>query len=45
MMSDQTCLKDAREAAGIRQEDAAKAIGVSRPTLVSIEQGVLTHPS
>lgn len=33
-------LRLAREAAGIRQEEAAQIIGMSRPTLVSIEQGV-----
>ena len=32
-------LRLARENAGIRQEEAAPVIGVSRPTLVSIEQG------
>ena len=32
-------LRLARERAKIRQEDAAKAIGISRPTLVNIEQG------
>ncbi|SMF34055.1 transcriptional regulator, XRE family [Azospirillum oryzae] len=33
-------LKLARENAGIRQEDAAQIIGMSRPTLVSIEKGM-----
>ena len=33
-------LRIARENAGIRQDDAAAAIDTSRPTLVSIEQGV-----
>src|SRR3546814_19541484 len=33
-------LRLAREAAGIRQEEAAQIIGMSRPKLVSIEQGV-----
>lgn len=33
-------LKLAREAAGIRQDDAAQVIGTSRPTLVSIEKGI-----
>lgn len=33
-------LRIARENADIRQEDAAQFIGVSRPTLVSIEKGV-----
>lgn len=33
-------LRLAREAAGVKQDDAAQAIEVSRPTLVSIEQGV-----
>lgn len=33
-------LRIARETAGIRQEDAAHFIGVSRPTLVSIEKGI-----
>ena len=33
-------LRIARENAGIRQDDAAAAIEASRPTLVSIEQGV-----
>ncbi|WP_069337864.1 helix-turn-helix domain-containing protein [Sphingobium yanoikuyae] len=33
-------LRLAREAAGVKQERAAEAIGTSRPTLVSIEQGV-----
>jgi len=33
-------LRIARENAAIRQEDAAQIIGVSRPTLVSIEKGV-----
>ncbi|TXR50495.1 XRE family transcriptional regulator [Phyllobacterium endophyticum] len=33
-------LRIARENARVRQDDAAKVIGVSRPTLVSIEQGV-----
>lgn len=33
-------LKMARENAGIKQESAAHVIGVSRPTLISIEQGV-----
>lgn len=32
-------LRLARENAGIRQDDAAKVIGASRPTLVSIEKG------
>lgn len=32
-------LRIARENANIRQEDAAQAIGMSRPTLVSIEKG------
>lgn len=32
-------LKLARESAGVRQERAAEALAVSRPTLVSIEQG------
>src|SRR5579885_2491734 len=33
-------LRLAREAAGVKQDEAAQAIEVSRPTLVSIEQGV-----
>lgn len=33
-------LRLARENADIRQDDAARVIGVSRPTLVSIEKGV-----
>ncbi|VVT35253.1 XRE family transcriptional regulator [Hoeflea sp. EC-HK425] len=33
-------LRIARENARVRQDDAAQVIGVSRPTLVSIEQGV-----
>lgn len=33
-------LRIARESAGIRQDDAAQVIGMSRPTLVSIEKGV-----
>ena len=33
-------LRLARENAGIRQDDAAQFIGMSRPTLVSIEKGV-----
>ena len=33
-------LRLARENVGIRQDDAAQFIGMSRPTLVSIEQGV-----
>jgi Zn-dependent peptidase ImmA (M78 family) len=33
-------LRLARETAGVKQERAAEAIGTSRPTLVSIEQGV-----
>ncbi|MCQ0990337.1 helix-turn-helix domain-containing protein [Jiella marina] len=33
-------LRMARENAGVRQEEAARILGVSRPTLVSIEQGV-----
>ncbi|WP_226635236.1 helix-turn-helix domain-containing protein [Novosphingobium profundi] len=33
-------LRLAREAAGVKQELAAEAINLSRPTLVSIEQGV-----
>lgn len=33
-------LRLARETAGIKQEDAAQFINVSRPTLISIEQGV-----
>jgi Zn-dependent peptidase ImmA (M78 family) len=33
-------LRLARESADIRQDDAARVIGVSRPTLVSIEKGV-----
>lgn len=33
-------LRIARENAGIRQDEAAQAIGTSRPTLVSIEKGV-----
>lgn len=33
-------LRIARENAGIRQDDAAQVIGMSRPTLVSIEKGV-----
>lgn len=33
-------LRIARENANIRQDDAAQVIGTSRPTLVSIEQGV-----
>lgn len=33
-------LKLAREIAGVKQEDAADHIDVSRPTLISIEQGV-----
>ncbi|MAY43639.1 MAG: transcriptional regulator [Rhodobacteraceae bacterium] len=33
-------LRLARENAGIRQDDAAQFVGVSRPTLVSIEKGV-----
>jgi Zn-dependent peptidase ImmA (M78 family) len=33
-------LRLARENAGIRQDDAAQIIGMSRPTLVSIEQGI-----
>jgi Zn-dependent peptidase ImmA (M78 family) len=33
-------LKLAREAADVRQDDAAQVIGMSRPTLVSIEKGV-----
>lgn len=33
-------LRIARENAGVRQEDAAQIIGMSRPTLVSIEKGV-----
>ncbi|WP_096701235.1 XRE family transcriptional regulator [Magnetospirillum sp. 15-1] len=33
-------LRLARENAGIRQDDAALVIGMSRPTLVSIEKGV-----
>lgn len=33
-------LRVARETANIRQEEAAQAIGISRPTLVSIEKGV-----
>ena len=32
-------LRLAREHAGIRQDEAAKVIDTSRPTLVSIEQG------
>lgn len=32
-------LRIARENAGIRQDDAARVIGMSRPTLVSIEKG------
>ncbi len=32
-------LRLARESAGIRQDDAAQVIGMSRPTLVSIEKG------
>ena len=32
-------LRLARENAGIRQEEAAQALGLSRPTLVSIEKG------
>src|SRR5664279_2038807 len=32
-------LRLARENAGIRQDDAAQVIGMSRPTLVSIEKG------
>ena len=32
-------LRIARESAGIRQADAAEVIGLSRPTLVSIEKG------
>lgn len=32
-------LRIARTNAGLKQEDAAKAVGVSRPTLVAIEQG------
>ncbi len=32
-------LRIARENAGIRQDEAAQVIGMSRPTLVSIEQG------
>ena len=32
-------LRVARESAGIRQDQAAQVIGVSRPTLVSIEKG------
>lgn len=33
-------LRLARENAGIRQDDAARVIGMSRPTLVSIEKGI-----
>lgn len=33
-------LRIARETAGVRQDDAAHVIGMSRPTLVSIEKGV-----
>jgi Zn-dependent peptidase ImmA (M78 family) len=33
-------LRLARENAGIRQDDAAQIIGMSRPTLVSIEKGI-----
>ncbi len=33
-------LRLARETAGVKQEQAAETIGTSRPTLVSIEQGV-----
>jgi DNA-binding XRE family transcriptional regulator len=33
-------LRIARENADIRQDDAAQVIGMSRPTLVSIEKGV-----
>ena len=33
-------LRIARENADVRQDDAAQFIGVSRPTLVSIEKGV-----
>ncbi|RWK73602.1 MAG: XRE family transcriptional regulator, partial [Mesorhizobium sp.] len=33
-------LRIARENADIRQDDAAEVIGMSRPTLVSIEKGV-----
>ncbi len=33
-------LRVARQNAGVRQSEAAQIIGVSRPTLVSIEQGV-----
>lgn len=33
-------LRIARETAGVRQDDAANVIGMSRPTLVSIEKGV-----
>lgn len=33
-------LRTARENASIKQEDAAQVIGMSRPTLVSIEKGV-----
>lgn len=33
-------LRLARESAGIRQDEAAQIIGMSRPTLVSIEKGV-----
>lgn len=32
-------LRVSRGNAGVRQEDAARVIGVSRPTLVAIEQG------
>lgn len=33
-------LRIARETADVRQDDAAKVIGMSRPTLVSIEKGI-----
>ena len=33
-------LRIARENADVRQDDAAQVIGMSRPTLVSIEKGV-----
>ena len=33
-------LRIARENADVRQDDAAHVIGISRPTLVSIEKGV-----
>ena len=32
-------LADARKARGVTQDDAAKRIGCSRPTLIAIEKG------